>query len=76
MFPEHNVTPISGITDKDNQDDPKVIKLAKLILILADKDTPIEDKFGCLRLAILHETVSQEDAVYLWANLAELEDFI
>lgn len=76
MFPEHNVTPISGITGNDTPEDPKVIKLAKLILILADKETPIEDKFGCLRLAILHETVSQEDAVYLWANLAELEDFL
>ena len=76
MFISHDVTPLASNSDKATNEDPQIIKLAKLILILADKETPVEDKFGCLRLALLHETVTQEDAVYLWANLSELMDFM
>lgn len=71
-----DVTSISDNSGKETSEDPQIIKLAKLVLILADTETPLEDKFGCLKLALIQETITQEDAVYLWANLKELEDFI
>lgn len=56
--------------------DKKIVKLAKLILILTDKGTDDSTKAGCLKLAIKHDTISLEEALDLAVSLSTLQNFM
>ena len=71
-----NSTALPKDIPESSEDEPKIVRVAKLALILANKETPMEDRFMCLKLAIRMGFLTKEDAVLLWANRAELEDFI
>ena len=57
-------------------DDAKIVKLAKLILILTDKNTDDSTKAGCLKLAIKQDTISLEEALDLAVSLPTLQNFM
>lgn len=56
--------------------DKKIVKLAKLILILADKGTDDASKALCLKLAIKQDTISLEEALDLAVSLPTLQHFM
>lgn len=60
----------------DETADPKIVKLARLILILMDKNVDKATKVGCTKLAILNKTITQNEAVDLLMYMPELRDFI
>ena len=57
-------------------EDPQIIKVAKLALILADKDTDIEEKLLCVRVAERYGYITDEEAKQLLLYRAELEGFM
>lgn len=57
-------------------EDPNIIKIAKLALIIADKNTPFEDKNMCVKLSVKQGVITSDDGYHLLQNTAELEDFI
>ena len=56
-------------------DDPKVIKLAKLALIVASSDTELKEKYICIKLAIKQGTITEDEGAMLLAYRPDLEDF-
>ena len=56
-------------------EDPKIVKVAKLALILADKDTDIETKRLCVMAAARMEYITKEEATQLLLYRVELERF-
>ena len=71
-----NSTAIPKTVPGSADEDPKIIRLAKLVLILADKDTDLVDRLMCLKLGIRMGFLTEEEAVTLWANRSELEEFM
>ena len=51
--------------DENYIEDPKIIKIAKLVLILADKDTDISEKLLCVRAAERFGYITEEAAQLL-----------
>ena len=66
---------VSG-TSADKTEDPKIIKIAKLALILADKETEDTDKLMCIKLAIRMGYITKEEGAQLFAYRPELEEFM
>ena len=61
--------------DENYIEDPVIVKVAKLALILADKDTDDETKRLCLKAAERFEYITQEEATQLLFYRTELERF-
>lgn len=55
--------------------EPNIVKIAKLALILADKDIEPADKLGCIQVGIRMGFLTKEEAVYLQMYTPELESF-
>lgn len=55
--------------------DPKIVKIAKLALILADKDTDIETKYLCVKALERFEYITKEEATQLLLYRTDLERF-
>jgi hypothetical protein len=62
--------------DKNYIEDPVIVKIAKLALILADQDTDIETKCLCVKAAERFEYVTKEEATQLLLYRTELERFM
>lgn len=58
------------------QDDPKIVKIAKLVLILVDKTTETSDKVTCIKMDIANGLITNEEALQLLAWLPELQEFL
>ena len=54
-------------------EDPKIIKVAKLALILADKDIDIDEKLLCVKIAERYGYITEVEAKQLLLYRAELE---
>lgn len=63
-------------TPTESVDDPQIIKIAKLTLILADKSVDEGTKRGCLNLAVRMGYISKTDAAMLSLYRSELESFM
>lgn len=61
--------------DENYIEDPVIVKVAKLALILADKDTDDETKRLCVKAAERFEYISKEEAAQLLFYRTELERF-
>lgn len=72
-----NVTPLRTARKPDRNyiKDPTIVKIAKLALILADKDCDIETKQLCIKAAERMECITAEEAVQLMMFRTELERF-
>ena len=57
-------------------EEPKIVKVAKLALILADKDTDIDEKLLCVKAAERFGYITSEEAKQLLLYRAELEGFM
>ena len=64
------------ISHKGEVEDPNIIKIAKLALILADKDTEISEKELCVKLGVRMGYITKEEGNQLLAYQPELEDFM
>ena len=62
--------------DENYIEDPAIVKVAKLALILADKDTDIETKRLCVKALERFEYITPEEATQLLFYRTELERFI
>ena len=56
--------------------DPKIVKIAKLVLLLVDKTTEPSDKVTCLKMDIANGLITNDEALQLLAWLPELQDFL
>ena len=61
--------------DENYIKDPAIVKIAKLALILADKDTDIETKCLCVKAMERFEYITPEEAKQLLFYRKDLEDF-
>ena len=62
--------------DGNYREDPKIVKVAKRALILADKNTDIEEKLLCVKVAERYGYITGEEAKQLLLYRAELEGFM
>ena len=62
--------------DENYIEDPAIVKVAKLALILADKDTDVETKRLCVKALERFEYITSEEATQLLFYRTELERFI
>ena len=70
---EVNKIPTEGKPDDSFIKEPNIVKIAKLALILADKDTDAETKRLCVMAAVRMEYITQEEANQLLLYRTELE---
>ena len=61
--------------DKNYIEDPNIVKVAKLALILASKDTDINEKLLCVKAAERFGIITGEEATQLLLYRTELERF-
>ena len=57
-------------------DEPNIVKIAKLVLLLTDKSVDTDTKLGCLKLDINNNLISQDEAMELLMYLPDLKDFM
>ena len=57
-------------------EDSKIIKIAKLVLLLTSKDVDADTKAGCIKLDIKNGLITQNEAIDLLVHIQELQDFI
>lgn len=62
--------------DENYIEDPAIVKVAKLALILADKDKDIETKRLCVKALERFKYITPEEATQLLFYRTELERFI
>ena len=64
---------MDNIFDENHIEEPKIVKVAKLALILADKDIGIEEKLLCVKAAERFGYITEVEAKQLLLYRAELE---
>ena len=57
-------------------EDPQIVKVAKLALILADKDIDVDEKLLCVKAAERFGYITEVEAKQLLLYRAELEEFM
>ncbi len=67
--------PTARMPDENYIKDPAIVKVAKLALILADKETDVETKRLCVIAAMRMEYITEEEARQLLLYRTMLEDF-
>ena len=68
--------PTAKKPDENYIEAPVIVKIAKLALILADKDTDIETKRLCVMAAMRMEYITREEANQLLLYRVELEKYV
>jgi len=64
------------IEKTSTSEDSKIIKIAKLVLLLTSKDVDADTKAGCIKLDIKNGLITQNEAIDLLVHIQELQDFI
>jgi hypothetical protein len=67
---------VANTTPTDPSEEPKVVRIAKLGLILADPESDPRDKVMCVKLSVRQGIITEEEAATLLAHRAELESFM
>lgn len=67
---------VDATSDIQVDDEPKIVKIAKLVLLLTDKSVDNKTKAGCVKLNIKNGIITQNDIVDLLVYLPELIDFM
>lgn len=67
---------ISSETKHDPDSDPNIVRVAKLALILANKEAGDLDKLACIKLGILAGFLTEEEGAQLFAYRDVLADFL
>ena len=55
-------------------DDSKIVRIAKLVLILTSHDADNDTKLGCLKLAITNKLLTQDEAMQLLIAIPDLQE--
>ena len=66
---------VTGITPSRKPDDPVIVKIAKLGIILSDKETDIETKLLCVKACERMNYITKEEAAQLLFHRIDLERF-
>ena len=69
-----NVSPAP--THEESVEEPKVVRIAKLALILADKSVDDIDKAICIQVGLRTGFLTEEEAESLLAYREEIENFL
>ena len=67
---------VVSIRTQPEFDEPKIIKVAKLALILADNDIDLKDKLCSIQVAIRMDFITKEEGAQLLAYRPELEELM
>ena len=67
--------PTANKPDENYVDDPKIVKIAMLSLILTDKNTDFEIKRLSVMAALRMNYITEEEANQLFLYRVELEDY-
>ena len=66
---------VTGITPSRKPEDPVIVKIAKLGIILSDKGTDLKTKMLCVKAAERMEYITTEQASQLLFYRKELENY-
>ena len=64
----------AGKPGENSSEEPVIVKIAKLGIILSDKDTDLETKFCCVKAAERMKFITKEEAAQLLLYRTVLED--
>lgn len=67
--------PTAKKPDENYFEDPKIVKIAMLSLILTDKNTDLETKHLCVMAALRMKYITEEEANQLLLYRVELEEY-
>ena len=67
--------PTAKKPDENHFEDPKIVKIAMLSLILTDKNTDLETKHLCVLAALRMKYITEEEANQLLLYRVELEEY-
>ncbi len=67
--------PTAKKPDANHFEDPKIVKIAMLSLILTDKNTDLETKRLCVMAALRMKYITEEEANQLLLYRVELEEY-
>ena len=67
---------VKPVIQKNPEEESKAMRIAKLALILADKDTPLDDKYVCIKIGVRQGFITKEEASEFMASITELEHFM
>ena len=67
--------PTAKNPDENHFEDPKIVKIAMLSLILTDKNTDLETKHLCVMAALRMKYITEEEANQLLLYRVELEEY-
>ena len=66
---------VTGITPSRKPDDPVIVKIAKLGIILSDKEADLETKVLCVKACERMNYITKEEAAQLLLYRIDLERF-
>ena len=75
MITSMNKMPVTTAPANGGIKDPKIIKIAKLAIIISDKDTDIDTKVGCIKAALRMGYITEEEATQLMMYRTTLENY-
>lgn len=67
--------PIAKAPTDTSVNEPKIVKIAKLAIILSDKDTDMDTKIGCTKAALRMGYITEEEARQLLMFRSTLENY-
>lgn len=67
---------VRPVIQKNPEEESKAMRIAKLALILADKDTPLDEKHICIKIGVHQGFITKEEAEEFKASITELTHFM
>lgn len=75
MITSINKMPVTMVAADKTVKEPKIVKIAKLSIILSDKDTDIETKIYSVKTAVRMGYITEEEARQLLMFRSTLENY-
>lgn len=75
MITTINKMPVTTVAIDKTVEEPRIVKIAKLSIILSDKDTDIETKICSVKVAVRMGYITEEEARQLLMFRTTLEDY-
>ena len=75
MITSINKMPVTTIKGDTTVKEPNIVKIAKLAIILSDKDTDLDTKICCVKVAVRMGHITEEEARQLLMFRTTLEDY-
>jgi len=75
MITSINKMPVTKTPVNGGVKEPKIVKIAKLAIILSDRGTDIDTKVGCIKAALRMGYITEEEATQLTMFRTTLENY-